>query len=78
MNLAKLRGAIAEAGLSAERLGKKVGMSKTTIHSRMQGRSSFRLDEVNKICEVLNITDPDRKAEIFLGECLKNETVKEQ
>ena len=60
-------GNIVEKGLTQEKLAEKIGMSQNTMSSRICGRSSFRVDEVKKICCILGIESSEEKAKIFLS-----------
>lgn len=66
MNKLKLKGAIAESGLTCKDIAPLVGMSKKTLSSRINGKSAFRTDEIERLCYVLKIEEPERKIEIFL------------
>lgn len=68
MNRMKLIGKIAERGYTQKSLAAEIGMSENTLGSRLNGKSSFNVDEVNSICEALDITDNLEKAAIFLSE----------
>ena len=67
MNKMKLIGKIAENGYTQKSLAKKLGMSENTLGSRINGKSSFNVDEVMALCEILNISDNAEKAAIFLS-----------
>lgn len=62
-----LRGAIARAGLTQEKLADAIGINSNTLTAKMLGRSYFDTKEIDKICEVLSITDSNEKADIFLA-----------
>lgn len=66
MNASLLRGEIAANSLTASQLAKRIGISRNTLSAKMQGKRSFTLDEVYKICDVLNISNAKRINEIFL------------
>ncbi len=68
MNRMKLIGRIAESGHTQKSLAALIGMSENTLGSRINGKSSFNVDEVLSICDALNITDDLEKAAIFLSE----------
>ena len=63
----KLRAKMALAGVSQNELADKIGMSKNTFSGKINGRGCFTTDQVNKICNVLQITDAGEKVEIFLA-----------
>ena len=74
MNLRKLKGRMAEEGISQRKLAELTGIKVNTLNTRLTGKREFGLNDVEEICKVLNITDPYEIASIFLPECLKNET----
>ena len=67
LNRNLLKGAIVSKGLTQDKLADLIKMSANTLSSRMTGSSSFTVDEIDKICDVLDITSNDDKANIFLS-----------
>lgn len=65
-NMMKLRGVMAERGITQRRLAKATGMSASNLSTKITGKNPFNVDEANKICEELGITDPALKCQIFL------------
>lgn len=74
MNISKLRGKMAEAGISQRKLSKLTGIKLNTLNTRFTGKRDFSVEEVAAICKVLNITAPNDIAAIFFPDCLNNET----
>ena len=66
LNTNKLKGAIISAGYTQKSFAEKLGISKNSLNLKVNGRSNFTLDEVDKICEILGISDVSKKVEIFL------------
>lgn len=62
MNTPKLRGIIAERGLTQERVAIAIGITPRTFYAKMK-KGVFGTDEVMKMVELLKIEDP---ASIFL------------
>ena len=58
MNANMLRGKMAEKGYTQEKLAEAVGISTNSMSRKLLGERQFRLGEVVKICEVLEINDP--------------------
>ena len=58
----KLRGIIAERGLSHRYVAKRLGMSEKTFYNKMQ-KGVFGTDEVEGMIKILSINNP---ADIFL------------
>ena len=52
----KLRGRIAELGISQTELAKILGISVTAMNSKMNGRMAFVQRDILKLSEVLNIS----------------------
>ena len=72
LNKNLLKSMIVRNGYTQEKLAEVLGMSANTLSSRITGTSSFNLDEIDKICEVLNIVDNNEKADIFLSPVSQN------
>lgn len=64
----KFKGAVARAGMTQNALAKRLEISNNTLSSRVTGKSSFSVDEVDSICKILKIEDAGEKAEIFLAQ----------
>jgi DNA-binding XRE family transcriptional regulator len=58
----KLRGIIAERGMSQSQVAKQLGMTEKTFYSKMK-KGIFGTDEVEKMISLLSISNP---IEIFL------------
>lgn len=67
MNANLLKGKIVAAGMTQYELADKLGISRNTMTSRLSGRSSFTLEEVKLICQLLPISDNAEKVNIFLS-----------
>lgn len=68
----KLAGAIASKGLTQKKLAEMIGVSKNTISAKINNKSSFNTDEIERICRVLGIKDVIEKANIFLANSPQN------
>lgn len=55
----KLRGIIAERGLSQRKVAKNLGISEKTFYIKMKN-GVFDSDEMSKMVEILSIKDPAR------------------
>ncbi len=64
MNTNKLRGIIAERGLSQRKVAEYLGMSDKTFYLKVK-KGVFGTDEVQKMVELLKIENP---VEIFLSD----------
>lgn len=67
LNRNLLRGAIASAGYTQEKLAASLDMANCTLTSRMNGTTFFDLEEIDRICELLHIDDDKTKIAIFLS-----------
>lgn len=67
LNRNEFNAAVAAAGYTHGRLAEEIEMSKNTMSASVTGKRSFKLDEVEKICEVLKITDTSTIEKIFLN-----------
>lgn len=66
LNKNEFNGAVARAGMTNGELAKRIGMSKNTLSSRVNGKSYFDTQEIDLICDILNITTDKEKINIFL------------
>ena len=66
MNYAKLRGKIAESGMTQAQIASHLGISPNTMTKKMNNRAEFNLSEVAKLCSILAIKEATEKADIFL------------
>ena len=72
VNVHKLKGRMAEKGYTQRALAKKLGMSVNTMSSRLTLRTPFNTDEIEKMCDELDITSAEEKIDIFLPETSQN------
>lgn len=68
VNSSLLADRISAAGFTHFEVAELIGISKNTFSAIVTGKKSPTLDQVDSICHVLNITDNDAKAKIFLSE----------
>ena len=67
MNLNRLRGIMAEQRVTQKDLAKSIGIAENTLLNKLNGRNSFNTREAIAICDVLHISDPKDKVDIFLS-----------
>lgn len=67
MKVAKLLGIMAEQDITQAKLAKEIGISKNTLNAKLRLKRPFTSTEIYKICDVLHISDPLLKCEIFLS-----------
>lgn len=61
-----LKAEMAAQGLSMRELAEKARISRSTLSAKLNGQRAFDTEEAIRLCEILNITDNQRKVEIFL------------
>lgn len=65
-NIPKLKGKIVEQGLTVEKLAQAVGMNRATMYRKFKsGGEQLTIDEVQKICDALQLSGDEATA-IFL------------
>lgn len=67
MNARKLAAMLVENGLTQKEAAKQIGLSANSFSARMVGKRPFNTTEAQKLCELLNIENPQDRAEIFLS-----------
>lgn len=64
-NRTKFRALVIEKGLTMEIVASKLGINQATLYRKMSGESDFYRGEIQTICAILEITNPN---EIFFAE----------
>lgn len=54
------------AGYNQKTLAPRMDMTENTLSAKINGKSNFDTYEAMLFCEVCNVRDPRKKAEIFL------------
>lgn len=54
-----LKGKIKEKGLNQTEIAQLIGISHAAFNYKINNNGSFSVDEIMKICEILNIKDKD-------------------
>lgn len=54
----KLKGLMKEKEITQEKLAKMIDITPQSLNSKLNNRRLFNLDEVKKICDILDIEDP--------------------
>ena len=68
VNVNKLRGKIAESGLSNEMVAKKIGIDGSTFFRKMKSDAlTFSIGQMHSLVSVLKMT-PDEATDIFLSQ----------
>lgn len=63
---------VVRKGYTQDTLAAAIEMSANTMSSRVNGKSCFDTDEIDKICDILDITNNEEKAAIFLARPSQN------
>ena len=75
INRNRLVGKIAENGFTQGDVARALGLSANTFSARINGKSYFNTNEVERMCQILRITDDAEKAQIFLYQSSHNRDV---
>lgn len=67
VNTAKLKARMLLEGYTQRTLATATKIGITPLNEKINNKRVFRCDEVDKICEVLKITDPSEKCDIFFA-----------
>lgn len=62
-----LRAEIVAKGLTMAQVAKSVGMHRNSFSAKVNGKVQFNTDEIVRLCDFLDITDPIKKVAIFLS-----------
>lgn len=60
-----LKQKIKDSGLKINFVAEKVGISYQAFWQKMEGKSKFTLEEIQKLCDVLNLSTEDRDLIFF-------------
>ena len=58
-NYSKLLGRIKERGYTQYKLAKEIGMDKSSLSAKLNGKSAFTTKEIDCICKVLDISNSE-------------------
>ena len=67
MNLILLNSKIDEIKIPITTIAEKMGISRQTFYLKMSGQREFKASEIEKICDILRLTD-DEKSSIFFAD----------
>lgn len=65
VNTLKLRAVILERGMTQEQVAGALGVSAPTLNCRINNKVEFKVSEVKKIQEILNLTDEEVRLIFF-------------
>lgn len=75
-NVELLKQKVAESGLKDMYIYQKLGISKVTWFNKKAGRTPFKVEEINPLCDILGITSLREKENIFFSRQGKLKRVK--
>lgn len=55
-NYSKLLGRMRELGFTQEKLAKAIGLNESTLNAKLKNKGYFNNNQIDKICEVLDIS----------------------
>lgn len=58
-NTNKLKGRLRENGMSQKDLANLMGLSVNTMNSKLNGKREFKVSEIDRICNILEIQDKE-------------------
>lgn len=67
-NTEMLRDVIKKSGLKLEFIAEKLGITRFSLSKKIENVTEFKTSEVQKMCDVLQITDPQDKEAIFFAQ----------
>lgn len=67
MDLNYLNSKIEEIKIPKKAIAKKIGKSRQTLYLKLNGLREFKTSEIEKLCDVLRLTD-DEKSRIFFAD----------
>lgn len=76
MNLTYLNDRIALSCIPITALAEKMEISRQSLYMKMRGEREFKSSEVEKICEILRLTDEEKTLVFFADEVDKMVNVK--
>lgn len=66
-NTALLEAIIADRGLKKNYIAKTIGVSQETLTRKIKNASEFKASEIDKLCQILGISDPKMREAVFFG-----------
>ena len=64
-NYSKLRGRIKECGYTQDKLAQEIGINKSSLSCKLNGKYDFTSKEIDCICKVLDISNDEIGAYFF-------------
>ena len=67
VNTNKLKALMVLKGFTQRKLAEETGIGINPLNEKINNKTVFRCDEVDKICKALEITDTTEKCDIFFA-----------
>ena len=77
LNSKLLEKEIEDSGLRQKKIAEWLNISYWGFRLKVRGKHDFKIGEVEKLCEILRITEPDRVNAIFFANSVVCKTTKE-
>lgn len=65
MNLDYLKDRISDSKIPITALAEKLGVSRQTLYTKLRGERDFKTSEITKMCEILRLTDEEKRLVFF-------------
>lgn len=75
MNLEYLNDRIVLSRIPITAIAEQMGLSRQSLYLKMQGKREFKISEVTKLCEILRLTDSEKKLVFFADRVDKIDTL---
>ena len=72
MNLDYLKSKINEINIPITAIAEKMGISRQSLYLKLDGQRDFRASEMEKMCEILRLTNEEKSCIFFANEVDKN------
>ena len=72
MDKQRLLAAMVGAGYTRETLSQKIGISRSTLTAKINGKRYFDTKEIDAMCEALGISNISERGMIFLSKTFQN------
>jgi predicted transcriptional regulator len=72
MDLKYLCNKIGEIKIPVKTIAEKMGISRQTLYLKLNGKREFKTSEISNICDILRLTNEEKKHIFFTDEVDKN------
>jgi predicted transcriptional regulator len=72
MDLKYLCNKIDEIKIPVKTIAEKMGISRQTLYLKLNGKREFKTSEISNICDILRLTNEEKKHIFFTDEVDKN------